>query len=409
MYGTPTIRTSKPEKIKNDMNHNPLSTFLPSSTQFVASNTMRSLLTSDSRLQRTWSDFNAFYWLYRLSYALLDAIVPCREKSRRKLINQWLRPLMPSLGITITLLCVSSYFTTFRGTAVIKKGKSEALHTVVVVWLALNILSHYLYCINKSPGIVVPQKLEKAASSSLSGARRSNDLIKLGGCCFRVKISEEKKRSNFYRMHCTHNVRIESTENTCLYHPSHDESFCHKCDMNRPPRSHHCRICKLCVLEYDHHCPWVANCIGYNNYRNFVLLVFYSMLGCFYGAYMLAHDFYNMMREQLAASGLRLFGKYGTGILDLPPPWILLKDYRDKGKIDDDVVLRAAFPFFLLVSVCMFVFLLDILQNIARGNTTLEKKTRPNNINVVNPFDLGPRKNFEKVFGKSLIKIILPF
>jgi hypothetical protein len=385
------------------------------------------LLTPGSKLHLAWSDFvealhapagqdfNSVYWLYRLSYALLDTIIPCRDDSRKKHINGLttrLRPLIPSVGITLTLLCLSSYFTTFRDTAVIKKGKSETLHTSIVVWLGINILSHYFYCINKSPGIVISPKLEMAANKNASGAKRNDNVIKIGGCCFMqsLKINEEKKRSKFYNQHCTGNIRIEeSTENTVIYHPMPNDTFCHKCEINRPARSHHCRVCKVCVLEYDHHCPWINGCIGYNNYRNFVLLIFYVMLGCWYGAYMLAFDFFDVMREYFALHGFNLMGpKYGTGLLDLPPPWTLLKDYRIKGRIDDDVVLRAVFPFLLFVSICMFVFLLDHLLSIACGYTTLEKKTRPDRNDAVNPFDFGIRKNFERVFGTSLINMFLP-
>lgn len=387
------------------------------------------LLTPGSKLQQVWSDFvdvlyapvgqdfNALYWLYRLSYALLDTIIPCRDDSRRRHIHglaSRLRPLIPSVGITLTLLCVCSYFTTFRDTAVIKKGKSETLHTSFVVWLAINILSHYLYCIYKSPGIVISSKLEMAANNNASGAKWKDDAIKIGGCCFiqsRITINEEKNRIKFYNQHCATNVRIEeSTENKVLYHPMPNDTFCHKCEIERPARSHHCRVCNVCVLEYDHHCPWVNGCVGHNNYRCFVLLIFYIMLGCWYGACLLAFDFFDMMREYSAMHGFKLIGpKYGTGILDLPPPWTLLKDYRNNGRIDDDVVLRAVFPFLLFVSICMFVFLLDHLVSIAKGYTTLEKKTRPDRNDTVNPFDFGIRKNFERVFGTSLINIILPF
>ncbi len=34
--------------------------------------------------------------------------------------------------------------------------------------------------------------------------------------------------------------------------------FCSKCGRHKPPRAHHCRLCRRCVLRMDHHCPWRA-------------------------------------------------------------------------------------------------------------------------------------------------------
>ena len=56
------------------------------------------------------------------------------------------------------------------------------------------------------------------------------------------------------------------------------ENFCKQCNNNRPPRAHHCKICKKCTLKMDHHCPWVANCVGYYNQKNFYQFLFYSTI-----------------------------------------------------------------------------------------------------------------------------------
>ncbi|KAM3458943.1 hypothetical protein MY3296_000090 [Beauveria thailandica] len=58
--------------------------------------------------------------------------------------------------------------------------------------------------------------------------------------------------------------------------------FCKKCQARKPDRAHHCSTCKRCVLKMDHHCPWLATCVGLRNYKAFLLFLCYTTLLCFY-------------------------------------------------------------------------------------------------------------------------------
>ncbi|EEY55827.1 uncharacterized protein PITG_20533 [Phytophthora infestans T30-4] len=80
-------------------------------------------------------------------------------------------------------------------------------------------------------------------------------------------------------------------------------------DPGYPRRAHHCRECRRCVYEMDHHCPWINNCVGYYNYRKLLFsFMATSVVGvvicCYWGCHV-----YLVLTEQSTIEFLQREGE----------------------------------------------------------------------------------------------------
>jgi palmitoyltransferase len=65
-----------------------------------------------------------------------------------------------------------------------------------------------------------------------------------------------------------------------LKNVKYEDNYCSKCNLKRHfnNRIGHCPVCDGCIMDRDHHCFWVNNCIGYNNHQLFIFYILYLNL-----------------------------------------------------------------------------------------------------------------------------------
>ena len=65
---------------------------------------------------------------------------------------------------------------------------------------------------------------------------------------------------------------------------------CTTCNIYRPPKASHCVICDDCIMDLDHHCFYISNCVGARNRKFFV---FFLIFGFFLSFLMIFTSLYH--------------------------------------------------------------------------------------------------------------------
>lgn len=66
---------------------------------------------------------------------------------------------------------------------------------------------------------------------------------------------------------------MEQTKSYYNESNSFEGRYCMDCHIDLPLRAKHCIDCGFCVATFDHHCSWVANCVGERNKMKFFLFL----------------------------------------------------------------------------------------------------------------------------------------
>ncbi|KAL0403861.1 UNVERIFIED_CONTAM: protein S-acyltransferase 24 [Sesamum radiatum] len=99
------------------------------------------------------------------------------------------------------------------------------------------------------------------------------------------KLFDKRKDPGYIRMNIHDSANMKDDEpllkieiNNPALLAGNWAQLCATCKIVRPLRAKHCSTCDRCVEQFDHHCPWVSNCIGKKNKWDFFLFLVLEVL-----------------------------------------------------------------------------------------------------------------------------------
>lgn len=197
-------------------------------------------------------------------------------------------PVLPVYVIIFTNVFCFSYFYAYNSLIDIYKLPC----TILVYFSAFMTFLCHTVAMFTDPGTV---KITKDSSLSYDDSN-----IK--------KFIDERTKNEYFSLEETFKEGKKPDKNNKSKNNKHP-MICFKCESWRPERAHHCKYCNKCVLKMDHHCPWIANCVGYYNQKSFVLFLFYATIGDLLVFLVLANPAYKAVMNLLYNPMMYTVGK----------------------------------------------------------------------------------------------------
>ncbi|RWR88427.1 putative protein S-acyltransferase 7 [Cinnamomum micranthum f. kanehirae] len=141
--------------------------------------------------------------------------------------------------------------------------------------------------------------------------------------------------------------------------------YCQVCKLFRPPRSCHCAVCDNCVEKFDHHCPWIGQCIGLLNYRFYLMFISSALV---FFIYILTFSC-RRIKEKMSGAGAGLLATLRT------------------------VPEALALAWFGLFAICFLAVLVTYNAYLISVNQTAYENFRQRYNNSMNPYDKGVFSN----------------
>ena len=203
-------------------------------------------------------------------------------------------------------------------------------------------------------------------------------------------------------------------------------SICKQCITPKPPRTHHCSICKNCCLKMDHHCPWINNCVGHFNHKYFMLFCIFMCLGTIYvsfSSWQLFKDCFNPSEKwELIKSTFMFWNRdQPSGAFEKVLVTEVLQ-HTCTGKTHS----YKSYVIYLWILCTVISFALGLLTSwhiylVSMGETSIEqlinkkerKRAKSNNSTYTNPYNFGVINNWKLLLGFNdyfsfVIKVLLP-